>query len=450
MSGPTATPPERLPAAPVVLAAPMVPSVAKWPALRAIAAGVRSGELEPRDLVEHALIAADRISELSAVVHLDPDGARAAAAAHRRKGPLAGVPVLVKEIVEVEGWPFRCGSRAFEDRIGVRDAEVVRRLRAAGAIPIGLSHSHEFAYGCTSTSNRVGPSRNPYDTGRMTGGSSGGAAVAVATGVVPLAIGTDTAGSVRIPAALCGVVGAKPANGTIPAAGVFPLSQSLDTVGVLTTSVPDAEYATEVLSGTPLAAVHRIPRLGVVSNPEYLDHGTAVGDAWAGTLGCLRGSGATLVDVKLPDYDEVLSTALDVQGPEAAAIHAGRDTTLYQPDVQQRLREAAEVPGWRYVRAKANAARLATITREAMRDLDAVLMPMVPIVAPPLDATEVDGRPVRDRLLRNTRMANLLELAAISVPMPADGLPAGVQVIAAHTGRAFATAAWIEARLSGR
>ena len=427
---------------------PAVPSVAKWPALRAIAAGVRSGELEPRDLVEHALIAADRISELSAVVHLDPDGARAAAAAHRRKGPLAGVPVLVKEIVEVEGWPFRCGSRAFEDRIGVRDAEVVRRLRAAGAIPIGLSHSHEFAYGCTSTSNRVGPSRNPHDPELMTGGSSGGAAAAVATGVVPLAIGTDTAGSVQIPAALCGVVGAKPANGTISAAGVFPLSPSLDTVGVLTRSVGDAEYATEVLSGTPLAAVSRIPRLGVVSNPEYLDHGSAVGDAWNSTLGCLRGSGATLVDVKLPDYEEVLGTALDVQGPEAAAIHAGRDTTAYQPDVQQRLREAAQVPGWRYVRAKAHAARLAATTREAMRDLDAVLMPMVPVVAPPLGATEVDGYPVRDRLLRNTRMANLLELAAISVPMPSTGLPAGVQVIAAHTGRAFATAAWIEAQLT--
>ncbi len=170
---------------------------------------------------------------------------------------------------------------------------------------------------------------------------------------------------------------------------------------MLTTTVADAEYATEVLSGTPLAAVPRIPRLGVVSNPEYLDHGTAVGDAWTSTLGCLRGSGATLVDVKLPGYDEVLGTALDVQGPEAAAIHAGRDTASYQPDVQQRLREAAQVPGWRYVRAKAHAARLAATTREAMRDLDAVLMPMVPIVAPPLDATEVDGYPVRDRLLRN-------------------------------------------------
>jgi aspartyl-tRNA(Asn)/glutamyl-tRNA(Gln) amidotransferase subunit A len=424
-----------------------VVGVTRWPPVRAIAAAVRTGELEPRDLVEQALFAAAAVTDLHAVVHLDAEGARATARTHRRKGPLAGVPVLVKEIVEVEGWPYRCGSQAFADRVGVHDAEVVRRLRAAGAIPIGLTHSHEFAYGCTGTSNRVGPSRNPHDAARMTGGSSGGAAAAVAAGVVPFAIGTDTAGSVRIPAAFCGVVGAKPANGTIPAAGVFPLSQSLDTVGVLTTSVADAEYTVEVLSGTPLAGVSRPPRLGLATNPEHVDHGTEVGDAWVTTLGCLRGSGATLVDVKLPDWDDVTATALDVQGPEAAAIHAGRDTSRYQPDVQERLREAAQVPGWRYVRAKSHAAELTAAMREMLRDLDAVLMPMVPIVAPPLDATEVDGYSVRNRLLRNTRLANLVGLPALSLPMPADGLPAGLQVIAAHNGRAFATATWIETAL---
>lgn len=424
-----------------------VVGVTRWPPVREIAAAVRSGELEPRDLVEQALSAAAVITDLHAVVHLDAEGARATARTHQRKGPLAGVPVLVKEIVEVEGWPFRCGSEAFADRVGVRDADVVRRLRADGAIPIGLTHSHEFAYGATGTSNRVGPSRNPHDVARMTGGSSGGSAAAVAAGAVPFAIGTDTAGSVRIPAAFCGVVGAKPANGTIPAGGVFPLSQSLDTVGVLTTSVSDAEYAIEVLSGTPLAGIRRPPRLGLAINPEHVDYGTEVGDAWATTLGCLRGSGATLVDVKLPDWDDVTATAIDVQGPEAAAIHAGRDTSRYQPDVQERLREAAAVPGWRYVRAKAHAADLAAAVREMLRDLDAVLMPVVPIVAPPLDATEVDGYTVRNRLMRNTRLANLVGLPALSVPMPTEGLPAGLQVIAAHNTRAFATATWIEAAL---
>src|SRR5689334_2941016 len=171
--------------------------------LEETAAGVRNGSLDPVELVEGALARAADAAELNAVVHLDVEGARKTAAAHDRTGALAGVPVLVKEIVEVEGLPYRCGSASMDD-VGRKDAEVVRRLRAAGAIIIGLSHTHEFAYGCTGTSNRVGPCRNPHDLSRMTGGSSSGSAAAVAAGVVPLAIGTDTAGSVRIPAALCG------------------------------------------------------------------------------------------------------------------------------------------------------------------------------------------------------------------------------------------------------
>ena len=157
-------------------------------------------------------------------MHLDVDGARKAAAAHNRTGALAGVPVLVKEIIEVEGLPYRCGSASM-DEVGQQDADVVRRLRAAGAIVIGLSHTHEFAYGCTGTSNRVGPCRNPHDPSRMTGGSSSGSAAAVAAGVVPLAIGTDTAGSVRIPAALCGVVGFKPSYDTLPTDRGLPVVQ---------------------------------------------------------------------------------------------------------------------------------------------------------------------------------------------------------------------------------
>jgi Asp-tRNA(Asn)/Glu-tRNA(Gln) amidotransferase A subunit family amidase len=414
-----------------------------WPALERIVAAVRAGDLEPRELVERALDRAAETAGLNAVVHLDP-GARAAAAAHDRHGPLAGIPVLVKEIIEVEGWPFRCGSRTFEDRAGTRDADVVRRLRAAGAIPIGLSHSHEFAYGCTGVSNRLGPCRNPHDPSRMTGGSSAGAAAAVAAGVVPLAIGTDTAGSIRIPAALCGVVGAKPANSTLPAGGVFPLAPSLDTVGALTASVADARHALEVLAGMPLSTQTRVPRLGVVTNPEHIDHGAQVGAAWTATLDRLRASGAHLEEVQLPDWEDVTATAIDVQGPEAAAVHAGRDTTGYQPDVRERLREAAQVPGWRYVTATAHAAELAGAVTDLLRGLDAVLLPTVPIVAPPLDAIEVDGYGVRNRLLRNTRLANLVGLPAMSLPMPSEGLPAGLQVLAAHNTRAFATAAWIE------
>ena len=178
--------------------------------IQTLAARVRAGDLDPLELAGQAIERAKAAAGLNAIVHLDERPAGAA------DGPLAGIPVLVKEIVAVAGWPFTCGSAVFAGRVADRDAEIVARLRAAGAVIIGLTHSHEFAYGCTGTSNVSGPCRNPHDPGRMTGGSSSGSAAAVGAGVVPLAIGTDTAGSVRIPAAFCGAVGALPARGTRP------------------------------------------------------------------------------------------------------------------------------------------------------------------------------------------------------------------------------------------
>ncbi|HEY3559095.1 MAG TPA: amidase [Kribbella sp.] len=401
-----------------------------------IAAGVRSGAIDPVDLVENALARAADAAALNAVVHLDVDGAREAAAAHDRTGALAGVPVLVKEIIEVEGLPYRCGSAAM-DEVGRQDAGVVRRLRAAGAIVIGLSHTHEFAYGCTGTSNRVGPCRNPHDLTRMTGGSSSGSAAAVAAGVVPLAIGTDTAGSVRIPAALCGVVGFKPSYGTLPTDRVFPLSQTLDHVGVLTRTAADAAYALDALSG--LGSVElREPRLGVVTNPEYLQVSPAVGGAWTAALEMFD-----TVEVQLPEWSRSFFTAANLQGPEAVANHRGRSHDAYQPDVQRRLREAAKVQEADYERAKEDTPRITAEMDAVLRQVDAVLTPTVLTTAPPLTADHGD---VRKQLLNNTRLANLTRHAAVSLPIPADGLPVGLQVIASSNEQAAAVACWIEAQ----
>jgi Asp-tRNA(Asn)/Glu-tRNA(Gln) amidotransferase A subunit family amidase len=417
-----------------------------------IAAAVRSGRIDPIDLAERALRRAEETAELNAVVYLDAEGARAAAATVDRGGALAGVPVLVKEIVEVEGLPFRCGSRAFEDRVGTRDAEIVRRLRATGAVIIGLSHSHEFAYGCTGTSNRVGPCRNPHDLDRMTGGSSAGAGAAVAAGVVPLAIGTDTAGSVRIPAALCGVVGLKPARATLPADGVFPLAQSLDHVGVLAATVSDAQYAVDALADTPAgrAASTAPPRLGLVSNPEHRDYSAEVGRAWSLAIDRLRAAGATTVDRELPDWSDTNGTAVDLQGPEAVANHAGRSTEAYQVDVQERLREAAEVPAWRYALARSEAAALTAAVGALFSHVDALLLPTVPIVAPPIDAVaDLAGSvAVRARLLRNTRLANLTGHPSVSLPLSTSGLPVGLQIVASDNQAAWRAAAWIEQTLA--
>jgi Asp-tRNA(Asn)/Glu-tRNA(Gln) amidotransferase A subunit family amidase len=342
--------------------------------------------------------------------------------------------------------PFRCGSLAM-DEVGRRDADVVRRLRAAGAIVIGLSHSHEFAYGCTGTSNRAGPCRNPHDPTRMTGGSSSGAAAAVAAGVVPLAIGTDTAGSVRIPAALCGVVGFKPAYGTLSIDGVFPLAQSLDHVGVLTRTAADAAYALAALTGTPFDPGTRPLRFGVVTNPEYLNYTAEVGTAWSATLRRIAKAGAVLTDVQLPDWSNSFSSTADLQGPEAIANHAG-STAQYQPDVQQRLREAAQVSPERHERAKTQATLITAELTDLLGRVDAVLTPTVLTTAPLISAADTadGGLAVRSQLLTNTRLANLTRHPAVSLPIPADGLPVGLQILAASNDRAAAVAGWIEAQ----
>ncbi len=424
--------------------------------LQSVAARVRAGELDPVMLVEQALAEAEKSGELNAVVHVDADAAIDAArlVARDRRGALAGIPILVKEIIEVAGLPFRCGSTVFEDRVGERDAEVVRRAGAEGAIVIGLSHSHEFAYGCTGTSNRVGACRNPADLSRVAGGSSAGSAAAVAAGIVGLSLGTDTSGSVRLPAALCGVVGAKPSRGRLPLDGVFPLSQSLDHVGVLTRTAVDADYAVRVLSGSDLPyepdVVRGFPMVGIVTNPEARDCSPEVQAAFDAVLAAIFMAGAPMVDIELPDWAAMVAAVVDTQGPEAAAVHAelfGSRSSDYQADVRDKLRAAAKIPGWRYVRARAAAVAAREEVAQCLAACDAVLMPTAPIVAPTLTENEIS---VRDLLLRNTRFASLTGHPAISLPIPNDtGLPIGLQVVAVDDDKAFMVARWVEQVIAG-
>ena len=364
----------------------------------------------------------DEIGALNAVVHLDAEGARKAAAGHDRSGSLAGVPVLVKEIVEVEGLPYRCGSAAL-DEIGRRDADVVRRLRAAGAIVIGLSHSHEFAYGCAGTSNRVGPCRNPHDPLRMTRrlqfgrrGRGGGRCGAVGDRDGHGGIGADPGGAVR--------------RGRIQAVGtarcrptVFPLSQTLDHVGVLTRTVADAAYALAALADLRFEARTTPPRLGVVTNPEYLEVTPEVRAAWSAALESVAAAGAVLVDVQLPDWADSFRTAADIQGPEAVANHAGRSTEHYQPDVRlvsaKRRRSPAGMtlpePGLR--RSPRRWPTCSRVSTPSSR------RPFSPRHRSSQQRTaRTPGSPC-SQLLRNTRLANLTRHPAVSLPIQADGLP---------------------------
>ncbi|MGI8723439.1 MAG: amidase [Geodermatophilaceae bacterium] len=420
--------------------------------IESVAARVRAGEVDPVALVEQALTRAERAAGLNAVVYLDAEAALDSArlVARDRRGALAGIPILVKEVIEVAGLPFRCGSTVFADRIGQRDAEVVRRAGAEGAIVLGLSHSHEFAYGCTGTSNRVGPCRHPADPSRMAGGSSSGSAAAVAAGIVSLALGTDTSGSIRLPAALCGVVGVKPSRGTLPLDGVFPLSTSLDQVGVITRSVGDAEYAVGVLAGLgPRAADAQassgFPTVGVVANVEALDCAPEVWRAFDAALSAIFNAGAPMFDVQLPDWGAMIDAVTDTQGPEAAAAHAelfATQASHYQPDVRDKLWAAMQVPGWRYIWSRSHAVTAREGVSASLASCDAIVLPTVPIAAPGLHEDEIQ---IRDLLLRNTRPASLTGHPAISIPLPTGGgLPVGLQVIAADDRSAFQVARWIE------
>jgi aspartyl-tRNA(Asn)/glutamyl-tRNA(Gln) amidotransferase subunit A len=187
-----------------------------------------------------------------------------------------------------------------------------------------------------------------------------------------------------------------------------------------------------------------------VSNPEHRDYSAEVGRAWSLAIDRLRAAGATTVDRELPDWSDTNGTAVDLQGPEAVANHAGRSTEAYQVDVQERLREAAEVPAWRYALARSQAAALTAAVGALFSHVDALLLPTVPIVAPPIDAVaDLAGSvAVRARLLRNTRLANLTGHPSVSLPLSTSGLPVGLQIVASDNQAAWRAAAWIEQTLA--
>ncbi|MET9671219.1 amidase [Streptomyces sp. NPDC006475] len=411
--------------------------------IEVLAEALRVGETTAETLTRRALARiADQNAELGAFAVVDREGAvNAARLADDElsdgidRGPLQGIPVAVKDLIDVAGLPATRGSAHFAGNQAAEDAACVRILRAAGAVIIGTTVTHEFGYGPTGDRSWHGPARNPHELSRMAGGSSGGSAAAVAAGIVPVALGTDTGGSARIPAAMCGIAGYKPAFGRLPSDGVFPLAPSLDHVGVLGATARDCRLVIDALApqhSAPHSPVGTVARIGWLESASQAPVTQAVADLTRRSL-----SEHDVTRVSCDASDAMWEAFGAIQTSEAFAIHADRvrdRPELFDTEVLDRLRSASETPGWRYVRAlNAREAARAYISG-LFEHFDLLASPTVGITAPLLGQREVtvngSSHAVRSTLLALTSPWNLLGFPALSVPAGFVGqLPVGVQLI---------------------
>ena len=422
--------------------------------LHRVADAIRTGAVPVREVVDAAL---DRIrardGALNAFTTVLDDDARAQAdaaareiAAGRYRGPLHGVPVSVKDLIDVAGLPTTAASRVPRGAPAT-DAPVVARLRAAGAVLVGKCNLHEFAFGTTGEDSAFGPARHPLDPGRSPGGSSSGSAVSVAAGMAWASIGTDTGGSVRIPAAACGVVGLKPTFGEVSCEGVVPLAPSLDHVGLLARCVADARLVFRALRGAnpprPAALDPVTRRLGC-PRPFFLDKLDAgVRETFEQAVERLRDAGWDVRDAPVRHAEDTPAVCLHLLLPEAAAAHAhGLDhhADLYCPDVRLRLELGRYVMAEDYVRARRGRAVLAEAVDAALAGRDALVLPALAMPAPRLGAAtvEIDGRPapLRPLTLRLTQLFNATGHPAVSIPCGSTqaGLPCGLQLVGRRHG----------------
>jgi aspartyl-tRNA(Asn)/glutamyl-tRNA(Gln) amidotransferase subunit A len=364
-------------------------------------------------------------------------------ASGRDRGPLHGVPVSVKDLIDIRGTPTTAASRVREGHVAKSDAAVIGHLRRSGAVLVGKTNLHEFAFGTTNEDSAFGPARNPHDPSRSPGGSSGGSAVSVATGMALATIGSDTGGSIRIPAAACGVVGLKPTVGEVPLQGVVPLSKTMDHVGPLTLSVADACLVHHALLGDP-AAVPPVPmpltglRLAI-PRPYFCDLlDPEVRRAFEAALDRLRGAGAHIGEIEIRHAQDIAPIYLHIVLAEAAAYHAVTlDATpdRYSPAVRQRLEMGRYVLAEDYVRAMAGRELLRREVDAALAQHDALVLPTLPIPAPILGASTVQVgptiEPVRNIMLRLTQLFDITGHPAMSLPagITSAGLPCAVQLV---------------------
>ncbi|HVX20017.1 MAG TPA: amidase [Acidimicrobiales bacterium] len=432
------------------------------PGLAEVAAAIVRGTVTSRLLVEEALEVAARTAELGGVVHLDAEEARrqadildAEAAAGRIRGPLHGVPVTVKDVIHVDGMPTRAGSAAYENLQPV-EGTAVARLRSAGALLLAKVATHEFALGVTTPQ-----CRNPHDPSVIAGGSSGGSAIAVATGVGLASLGTDTRASLRVPSALCGVVGFKPTLGRVPTDGIVPLSWTMDHLGPIARTVGDAALVLDVLAGQAgigglrwaAGLDDRRPVVGVV--PDVLAAADpAVADAVDGALHALAGLGCPVVALDGPgpaDLEVGNALGLLISRAEATTFHRSQGTDLDRciPEVRDQLRVALGITAADYLDAQRQRRTLAERTLAHFAKVDILVSPTTPVPAPPAD----DYEEYLLVLSRNAIIWSLVGNPVLSLPCGTtpSGLPVGVQLTGPPGGEALlaATGSLLESALAG-
>lgn len=436
-----------------------------------IASAYRQGELSPSEVVESLLTRIEDIdSEVGAFRQVLADTAKdAAGESDNRLGntprPLEGIPVAIKELFDVAGANGSHGSQVLAGRIASEDSEAVRRLRAAGAIVIGITRSHEFGWGITTQHATLGSTANPWDLSRVPGGSSAGSAVAVATGMVPLALGSDTGGSIRIPAAYCGVVGLKPTYGRISKRGAVSLAPSLDHPGPIARTVGDAVAALKVLAGqdsgdpsTRLQGLNPVRsriRVGVCPDLHILPLSDDYARLFQTALDALAAAGVEVVEVAFPLAGRIRPAFATIQMAEAYHVHHQTLGTfpdqapLYGPDVRHRLEMAAEVSLGDYLDALDQARTVAHAFDELLATTVDVLVTPVAAGGPSRrdspDRVEHRGEaiPFRDLVMGYTVPQDLAGLPAIAVPvgLDGDGIPVGVQMTAARDDELTAASA---------
>ena len=419
---------------------------------------LRRKEISPVDLTRACLARIEQLNPIvNAFITVMHDSALAQAReaeveirAGRWRGPLHGIPVGLKDLIDTAGTRTTCGSALFAERIPTADAEVVRRLKSAGAVLVGKQNLQEFAWGGTSASSYFGPVRNPWDVDRIAGGSSGGSAAAVAMRLCFGAIGTDTGGSVREPAAFCGIVGLKPTYGRVSTRGVFPLSPSLDHVGPLCRTVTDAALMLQVIAGydkldpttvdwpiddyTGAFNLARKPRIGIARRPFFDDVDSAIENAFSEALKVIGSMSSNVLEVDLPPPPAA------VQGPEVCALHAKNFAATpekYGRWMQERLKQAAAIDTVAYVEARQELDRLRRRIDDVFAEVDFVVTPTTPV--PPItieEAINMSPDPAGELWLRNTRPFNAYGVPAISLPcgFTNSGLPIGLQIAGPNFG----------------